>query len=211
MLRKSAQQPTTRNTGWTWVQLAVLLAITLSVLGLLSGSPEARASTPDSIPEAPEGLNATAVHAGIVDIGWDQVNGAESYEVQVMPSNAWILLPAQGIEIAFYGPGAIVRNLPYEGRYYFSVRIRNELGVSEWSSFLWVPATEGGNRWDEVPEPVNVRATGRPNINGTPTEGETLTVDLSGISDENGLDRVTYHYQWVSSGRNGQHRHPGRR
>ena len=29
--------------------------------------------------------------------------------------------------------------------------------------------------------------------------GKTLTADLSGIEDENGLDRVKFHYQWISS------------
>ena len=42
-------------------------------------------------------------------------------------------------------------------------------------------------------------ATGAPTIRGTAQVGETLTVDTSGIADENGLENVAYTYQWLSS------------
>ena len=45
----------------------------------------------------------------------------------------------------------------------------------------------------------NRAATGAPTINGTPLEvGETLTADTSDIADDDGLDDVSYVYQWVS-------------
>ena len=34
-------------------------------------------------------------------------------------------------------------------------------------------------------------------ITGTPTEGETLTADTSGLTDADGLDNAAYAYQWV--------------
>ena len=40
-------------------------------------------------------------------------------------------------------------------------------------------------------------ATGAVTIMGTPTEGETLTADTSGITDADGLDNAAYAYQWV--------------
>ena len=43
----------------------------------------------------------------------------------------------------------------------------------------------------------NTPATGAPAINGTPQVGQTLTVDVAGIADEDGLDSVTFTYQWV--------------
>ena len=43
----------------------------------------------------------------------------------------------------------------------------------------------------------NSPATGSPIITGTPRVGETLTADVSGIEDEDGLDNVSYSYQWV--------------
>ena len=46
----------------------------------------------------------------------------------------------------------------------------------------------------------NSPATGTPTIDGTAQVGETLTVDTSAIADEDGLDEVSYRYQWVAGG-----------
>ena len=43
----------------------------------------------------------------------------------------------------------------------------------------------------------NTPATGVPTISGTAQVGETLAADTSGIADEDGLDSVSYHYQWI--------------
>ena len=43
----------------------------------------------------------------------------------------------------------------------------------------------------------NTPATGAPTITGTAQVGETLTADTSGIADEDGLDNVSYSYQWI--------------
>ena len=45
----------------------------------------------------------------------------------------------------------------------------------------------------------NTPATGAPVINGTAKVGETLTVDTSGIADDDGLDKASFSYQWVSN------------
>ena len=44
---------------------------------------------------------------------------------------------------------------------------------------------------------ANTPATGVPTINGTPQVGGTLWADTSDIADEDGLDSVSYHYQWM--------------
>ena len=44
----------------------------------------------------------------------------------------------------------------------------------------------------------NAPATGLPTVSGKARVGETLTVDTSGISDENGLDDATFTHQWVT-------------
>ena len=48
-----------------------------------------------------------------------------------------------------------------------------------------------------VPGP-NTPATGAPTITGAAQVGETLTADTSGISDDDGLDDVTFAYQWLA-------------
>ena len=44
----------------------------------------------------------------------------------------------------------------------------------------------------------NSAATGAPTISGTVQVGETLTVDTSGIADDDGLTNVTFTYQWLA-------------
>ena len=46
---------------------------------------------------------------------------------------------------------------------------------------------------------VTIERSGPPAITGTPRVGETLTVDTSVISDADGLDNVTFSYQWASN------------
>ena len=53
-----------------------------------------------------------------------------------------------------------------------------------------------------IQEAVNLAATGRPTIDGTPQVGETLTADTSVLFDGNGLDNVTFYYQWTADGSN---------
>ena len=49
---------------------------------------------------------------------------------------------------------------------------------------------------------ANSQATGVPTIAGTAQVGETLTVDTAGIADEDGLDNVTFSYQWMADDAN---------
>ena len=149
----------------------------------------------DAAPAAPDQPTGTALWSGIVDLEWNDVPAADSYEVQLFHLVQWIDLPSNGIDIAFYGAGAVVRNVPLIGTE-FRVRTVNSHGASGWSGTLSVPHTNEPEAWD-VPEPVNSAATGTPAISGTAQVGETLTADVSGISDGNGLDRVKFHHQWT--------------
>ncbi|WP_420445334.1 hypothetical protein [Candidatus Poriferisodalis sp.] len=49
---------------------------------------------------------------------------------------------------------------------------------------------------------VNSAATGEPAISGTEQVGETLTAVISAIEDEDGLDSVSYRYQWMRADAN---------
>ena len=48
----------------------------------------------------------------------------------------------------------------------------------------------------------NREATGKPTISGTPQVDQTLTASTSNIDDQDGLDDVTYSYQWIAGGTN---------
>ena len=45
----------------------------------------------------------------------------------------------------------------------------------------------------------NTPATGSPAINGTSEVGQTLSVDISSITDADGLENVAFSYQWVAN------------
>ena len=60
-----------------------------------------------------------------------------------------------------------------------------------------------------VGPPPNESPTGLPVITGTARVGETLTADTSGISDANGLNNVSYGYQWLRNDGNSDTTIPG--
>ncbi len=75
---------------------------------------------------------------GVVDLEWDYVPGADSYEVQYFQSTQWIDLPGDGITVAFDGTGAVVSGLPDSKVYYFRLRAVDFDETSEWSDRLSV-------------------------------------------------------------------------
>ena len=60
-----------------------------------------------------------------------------------------------------------------------------------------MPSTGVPSEWEDVPEPINTPAGGAPTVSGRTRLGKTLTADLSGIEDGNGLERVKFSYQWI--------------
>ena len=124
--------------------------------------------------------------------------GADSYGVQMSRNGQWTDLPGDGIEIAFYGAGAIINELEPEGSsYWFRVRARSVHGFSEWSDFNFMAPTNE-SRLGRRARPDNVPASGEPVISGTAQVGETLTADTADVEDGNGLDQVQFRFQWVS-------------
>ncbi len=53
--------------------------------------------------------------------------------------------------------------------------------------------------WTSAVVALNSPATGLPTIIGTAQAGETLTADVSGVNDGDGLTSVSYSYQWVAN------------
>ena len=86
----------------------------------------ARPNTPT--PDAPDQPIATAVFVGGVDLEWNDVPGADSYDVQLYRNGQWIDLPGEGVEIAFYGAGAIISGLDPNSTLWFQVRAKNAHG-----------------------------------------------------------------------------------
>ena len=51
---------------------------------------------------------------------------------------------------------------------------------------------------EDADTPENSPATGAPTIDGTVQVGETLTVETSGIADDDGLDNASFSHQWLA-------------
>ena len=186
----SILRPPTHPAILQFVFLGVLLA-------LLAGASTVFAQ--GRAPDTPDKPTGTAVFIGGVDLRWNDVSGADSYEVQLFTNGQWTLLPANGVEIAFYGAGAIISETrPNCHALASSVRARNAHGSSNWSNYFQLASTTQYEQGRQ-PRPDNVTASGAPVINGTAQVGETLTVDASGIEDPNGLARVQFRYQWISN------------
>ena len=149
-------------------------------------------------PDAPDLPIGTAVFVGGVDLEWNDVPGADSYEVQLFQNGQWTDLPGGGVEIAFYGAGAIISELDPDSTLWFQVRARNAHDSSDWSDFSSLSSTNQF-RLGKRARPANEAARGAPVINGTAQVGEILTADTTGIEDGNGLDRVQFRFQWATN------------
>ena len=154
--------------------------------------------TADNPPGVPDQLAGTAVFIGGVDLEWNDVPGADSYDVQLGRGGQWIDLPADGVEVVFYGAGAIISGLDPEATLWFQVRAANGLGVSDWSATLALSSTSQFKKGRKA-MPDNKPASGAPVVHGTAQAGESLWADASGIEDRNGLNRVQFRYQWTSN------------
>ena len=112
----------------------------------------------------------------------------------------------------------ILRNRPELGETAPLVHVRfTDTGTAAYtdtdveSGVLYVYRVKGVDPFgfpQEASEPVEIRttestpventpATGDPTISGTVQVGETLSADTSGIADEDGLDNVSFSYQWL--------------
>ena len=91
------------------------------------------------------------------------------------------------------GTGSTYKLVPADEGHTFHVEVSftDDRGYSE---TLTSPATEAVAAATPNSEP-----TGLPAVTGTPRVGETLTADTSAIDDEDGLENVSYRYQWIYS------------
>ena len=158
------------------------------------------------------------LHHRLVRLDWQDIEEAGWYVVQYYHLDGgdgeWLDLPAEGVEIAFHGSGAVVSNLGY-GIHWLRVGAASCAGSSEWSQIVEFIGTQASD-WKGVPVPDvaegdeiapcsedadasdNSPATGAPTIDGTAQVGETLEADTSGIADADGLGNVRYEYQWLA-------------
>ena len=181
--------------GLTLPTIVTLVLLTV-LAALVAGASPAFAQ--GTVPEAPDQPIGTAVFVGGVDLEWNDVPGADSYDVQLYRNGQWLDLPGDGVEIAFYGAGAIISGLDPNSTLWFQVRAKNAQGFSDWSNVSSMASTNQF-RLGRRARSANVPASGTPVVHGTAQVGESLTADTTGIEDGNGLDRVQFRFQWATN------------
>ena len=134
------------------VAAVVVLAVLFGGGGGLPASAQDGSQQP---PAVPGGMGGRLLHYLVVELEWDSVPEAASYQVGVWVSGSaeYTALPAGGVSVDMDGSGAraVVRGLPDENYYYFTVRARNAFGTSDWSDFVFLNTDQG---WPETPDPT---------------------------------------------------------
>ena len=84
----------------------------------------------------------------------------------------------------------------------YTVRVIASNDVGAGPASTEASGTPAGGVSEQNTEPENNAPTGLPTISGTVQVDETLTADISGIADEDGLTDVSYSYQWMADDTN---------
>ena len=152
------------------------------------------AAEPDEPPARPQGLTGTVAHDA-VSLTWDDPGDATITGYQILRRDR-ALHDSGDFQLHVNDTGSaaaayIDRDVSPEGSYVYRIKARNAAGLSGQSSYF---------RADTPSAPAqNSPATGEPTIGGTARVGETLTADVSGIADADGLSGATFSYQWISN------------
>ena len=148
---------------------------------------------PAEPPAAPTGLTAAASHDRVA-LSWDDPQDDSITGYVILRRNRATTAPGEFTElVADTGSAANTYtddSVASETLYTYRIRAMNEHGVSELSR--WARADT------PAPPPANSPATGAPTISGTVQVDETLTADISGIADQDGLSSAVYRYQWLA-------------
>ena len=155
---------------------------------------EVAAGAPTDPPGIPRNLTGTANAEGTVTLRWDAPNDDSVTGYQILRRR-----PGEGegtllVHVNDTGNTATEytdNDVTPDVLHAYRVKAINAVGLSRQSNFVNVTPTQPA-------EPAqNSPAAGAPTISGTAQVGETLTVDTSGIGDDDGLTNVFFSYQWI--------------
>ena len=148
--------------------------------------------------EAPADLAAVYTEQGM-EVTWGAPTNAGITDYQVYrgkflndggahdgAASKYVKIPADGDPMTY-----LDTNVDEGAKYRYRVAAVNATGEGFKTTWLDVQATS-------AEADINTQATGLPTIDGTARVGQTLTADVTGIADEDGLDNVTFSYQWMA-------------
>ena len=155
------------------------------------------AAEPTEPPAKPTDLSATATHNQVV-LTWKDPNDDSITGYVILRRNRDTDAKGHFSELVADTETAATTytdtTVAAETRYTYRIKAINQYGAS------------GRSRWYHINTPVapepppNNPATGSLSITGTVQVGETLTVDTSGVGDEDGRENATFSYQWLADG-----------
>ena len=82
----------------------------------------------------------------------------------------------------------------------YAVRVIATNDVGDGPASTEAKGTPAGGVSEQTTETENNAPTGLPTITGIPQVAQTLTADTAAIADEDGLDDVSFSYQWIAGG-----------
>ena len=152
------------------------------------------AGTPAGPPGNPRNLTGAANSDGTVTLSWDAPDDDSVTGYQILrrrPSEGEKTLLVHVNDTGSTTTEYTDSDVTPDVRHVYRVKAINAAGLSSWSNFVRVTPPQPA-------EPArNSPPTGTLTIGGTVQVGETLTVDTSGIADDDGLTNVSYGYQWI--------------
>ena len=173
------------NSGWFYARAGTGLRYALDPESA-QRTALVRAELPQTKPGGVRGLSASAGETGVA-LSWREPadNGGGHpvfYRIErALTPGQWEELESGTLETTWSDPSP-----PESGGVFYRVAAYNAAGAGPWlGAALQLAAAD-----------PNTPATGQPTISGTVQAGETLTANTSGISDDDGLDNVSFTYQW---------------
>ena len=158
------------------------------------------AAEPTEPPTQPTGLSGEASHDAIT-LTWDDPDDDTITGYVILRRNRDIDAEGEFTELVADTETAATtytdHSVEAETPYTYRIKAINGAGPSERSRWFHID-TPAAPSSETTPEPANTPATGTPTISGTALVGEMLTVDRSGIADEDGLDNAAFTYQWLA-------------
>ena len=189
-----------RRTGIGFLFMAALVVLLIVPGGISAQGTESQGDPVWSADMLVVAYTEISIGAGSADL-FSNVGGSGNLQIRSL----WSYIPDSDLRLAFADgvPDAAEMTLKVG-----DLELEFPAGSSKESSFKWtgvdVDWKDGDTiavsivRTSTLTEPEgNTQAIGGPTITGAPQVDQTLTADTSSITDEDGLENVSYEYQWI--------------